>query len=112
MVFLMRLPGIVAFYYDKPLKDLLTVIIQNTVLTHSNSETKRMALIYGIILYHAIQGKNAIELYKNIKNRSSYSPLVFAIYRAVEADSPYFIYEKYTLDDICSEYAGSVGFAF
>lgn len=111
---LMRLPSIVAFYYDKSLRDLLAVIIQDTILTHSNSEVKRMALIYGIILHGAIQGKSASELYKIVKNRSSYSPLVFTIYRAVEIDATYFVYanKKYTLDDICLEYAGFMGFAF
>ena len=65
--FLMRLPGIIALYYNKPLKDLLSVIIYDTMLTHSNSEAKRVALIYGVLLYNAIDGKNATDLCKIVK---------------------------------------------
>ncbi|XWV24721.1 mg661 protein [Tupanvirus deep ocean] len=111
--FLMRIFGLVALYHDKSYEDLLIALREDVRLTHGNDETIDVSIFYGMILWNAIQGKNAYELYEWGKNHFIYSPLIVALYDAVENNMDYFIYKgnmiKYT--DIDSAICGFVGIA-
>lgn len=111
--FLMRLYGLVAMLYWIDPTELVQLIGLDVKLTHSHPEAAYMGTVYGLMLRGAIDGYNANQVYaigKNYKN----SPLINAIYQAVETDSPSFTYNgiQYKLADADTKMIGFVGYAF
>jgi len=111
--FLMRQFGLVGLYYNKEYKKLLSAIIKDVKLTHGHSEAKKIAVFYGIILFKAIQGQTANNIYKWGKIFIGHSDLITALYGAVDTNSDSFVYDnkKFKISDIDSQYCGFVGFA-
>lgn len=112
--FLMRLFGLVALYYNKSLTDLLGAICEDVILTHSHPEAQYIAIIYGAMLWKAINGKSAGEIYLWGKNNCNQSPLVTTIYHAVDNNLDQFKYDNtvYKFSDIDQKMTGFVAFAF
>ncbi|AGD92607.1 putative ADP-ribosyl glycohydrolase [Megavirus lba] len=111
--FLMRLFGLVSMYYDRNMNDLIDAVKLDVVLTHSHNEAKNIAIIYAVILWKAIQGINAKNIYEWLRNNSKYSKLIKSIFNAVDNNEKQFIYnmQTYSLDMVDSEIFGFVGFA-
>ncbi len=112
--FMVRIPGIVVFYYDRSVKDLLEAVVQDINLTHSNQEIINIGIIYALILHSAINGKSACEIFDTIKHRCKYSPLLLEIYKSVTKNLDYFTYAKikYEKNDICkNDIQSFVGFS-
>ncbi|XWV25963.1 putative ADP-ribosyl glycohydrolase [Tupanvirus soda lake] len=111
--FLMRIFGLVALYHDKPYADLSVALRDDVTLTHGNTETIDIAIFYGMLLWGAIQGSSADELYKWGKNSFIHSPLIVALYNSVENNMDYFVYKgkTYKYSQIDSAICGFVGFA-
>lgn len=112
--FLMRQFGLIGKYYNSNFSDLRLAIKSDIMLTHSHTEAFRIGEIYGIMLWLAIQGSNALEIYEWGKNNCADSKLVTSIYYSVEKNKSYFKYcdYKYKLSDIDTKNIGFVGFAF
>lgn len=111
--FLMRLYGLVGLYYNKSAEELVDAIKKDVVLTHGHPETIHIGIFYGMMLWHAIQGHNVDEIYKWGKNHCKSSPLITAIYQAVELTNTAIQYDgkRYLLSQTDSHIFGFVGFA-
>ena len=111
--FLMRLPFLISFYYNKDPRELLNAIDEDVQLTHGHNEAKIIASIYGMMLFRAINGVTADEIYKWGHKKSENSTLFKEIYRAVENNTNYFDYDGkvFYFQDIDSKFCGFVGFA-
>lgn len=112
--FLMRIYGLVALHYNKTRKELFHAISDDVELTHGNPEAHSIAITYGIMLWMAIHGKDASSIYQWGKKNTIHSPLISAVYQAVELELNYFDYrkQKYYFSQIDSKLCGFVGFAF
>lgn len=112
--FLMRLFGLVGLYYDKSREELLNSIVLDVKLTHGHPEAPYIAMIYGLLLYNAINGLSANDIYLLGRKKCKHSPLVKTIYDAVDNGRDYFVYHnhKYLLSQIDSQMIGFVGYAF
>lgn len=115
--FLMRMPGLVTMYPNQ-ISDgwsaAMNAIALDIQLTHGHPEALHIGLIYGGMLYRAILGENANDIYSYGKEKSINSPLLAAIYQAVETNSDVIIYSdiKYIFNNIDKNCMGFVGFAF
>lgn len=111
--FMMRLPYLVSFYYNKTSEHLLKAIIQDVSLTHGHADIPVVACIYGLMLRKAIQGFGANKVYEYGQKKSLHSELWAAIYEAVENGKNNFKYKNnmYHFKYIGSEMIGFVGYA-
>ncbi|AKI80275.1 putative ADP-ribosyl glycohydrolase [Niemeyer virus] len=117
---LMRLFGLVPMFYDRvpsnrTTKFIMKAIQQDIILTHSNPEMVPIAIIYGLMLWYAIQGQNASDVYKygKILAEKYHSKLYLSIYLSVDSEYDFFDYNdtKYCLNQIDSTNFGFVGFS-
>jgi ADP-ribosylglycohydrolase len=109
----MRLYGLVALYHNKSFDKLTDAIAEDVCLTHSHPETVHIAIIYGTMLWQAINGSNANDIYQWGKKYCNHSPLFTALFDAVDNEKNIFSYngEKYTMSQIDTHIFGFVGFA-
>lgn len=112
--FLMRLPGLIALYYKKSKEELLEAIIKDVELTHGHPEAKNIACTYAEMLHGAINGMSAREVYELGFVRAKNSPLLTAIYGAVERNEKSFKYDDRVCEfkNIDGPQCGFVGYAF
>lgn len=112
--FLMRLFGLVGLYHSKSSEELVNAVCQDVVLTHSFPETIHIAIVYAMILWKAIRGEDANTIYWWGRKHCTESPLLVAIYYAVDNNKDRFYYNCrwYELREIDSSIFGFVGFAF
>lgn len=118
--FLMRLPGLVALHYNKTSLELIQSVTQDVALTHGHPDACAIAVVYASMLFKAIHGASANEVYEFGKYMANlnefngmYCPLVSAIYSAIESESNAFSYNGRVccIDLIDSENIGFCAYA-
>jgi ADP-ribosylglycohydrolase len=111
--FLMRLFCLICMYYDKPFDFLTDAIKMDVSLTHSHPEAQKIATVYAMMLWQAIHGENAEEIYHKGRELCVSSELLMSIYEAVDLHQDVFLYQntKYFLSDVDTHLARFVGFA-
>lgn len=111
--FLMRLFGLVTMYWNKKLEELLCSIKMDVELTHTHPEALKIAIVYSVMLWKAINGLNADQIYLWARDNSQDCQLLSVIFKAVDTNQSSFKYKNnvYSDSSIDSYHIGFVGYA-
>lgn len=117
---LMRLPIIIALHYNKTRFELITAVTQDVALTHGHPDLCAVAIVYASMLYEAIRGSSASDVYEKGRQMANlnefngiYCPLVSDLYRAVDNGENTITYNGrvWSIDNIDPQNMGFCGYA-
>ena len=111
--FLMRLYGLVALYQNRTLVEVTEAALLDVQLTHSHPEALSITIVYVGILYKAVNGVSAPNIYQWAKKNARPHSMVSNIIQSMETSFNRFSYSDQIWDikNIDTHSIGFVGYA-